>query len=56
MSKWKEIGAAIVRAIVYILFGVTLPSDVPPVENHQGESEVSYAKENVSQAGEKAVP
>lgn len=42
MSKWKQIGAAIIRAIVYILFGVTLPSDVPSAE-HQVESEVSNA-------------
>lgn len=54
MSKWKEIGAAIIRAIVYILFGVTLPSDVPP-DNNQAESEVSHAETNVSSQVEKAV-
>lgn len=54
MSKWREIGAAIVRAIVYILFGVTLPSDVPPTET-QAESEVSRAEANVSSPVKEAV-
>lgn len=54
MSKWKEIGAAIIRAIVYILFGVTLPSDVPPIEN-QTESEVFHEETNVASSVKEAV-
>lgn len=42
MSKWKSISMAIVRAIVYILFGVSLPTDTP-VCDHVDESEVQDA-------------
>lgn len=42
MKSWKTITMAIIRAIVYILFGVSLPTDAPTCDSVE-ESEVSHA-------------
>lgn len=42
MKSWKSIAMAIVRAIVYILFGVSLPTDAPTCD-YETESEVQDA-------------